>query len=61
MIVWKYYHDIPMEKSAILIDFNSVLFKSNILHKLCSLLQFFAMLSCDNAVWIAEINEIFGD
>ena len=44
------------KKSAILFNFNSILFKSNILHKLCSLLQFFEMLSCDNALWKAEIS-----
>ena len=44
-------------KSAILFNFNSILFKSNILHKLCSFLQFFEMLSCDNAVCF----EIFDD
>ena len=30
-----------------------------ILRKLCSLLQFFVMLSCDNAVWKAEISRNF--
>ena len=38
------------KKSAILFNFNSVLLKSNILHKLCYLLQFFEMLNCDYAV-----------
>ena len=45
------------QKKAVLFNFNSILFKSNILHILCYLLPFFEMLSCDYAVCF----EIFDD